>query len=107
MRQLASEKSAHLKAKCYFLVVYQLGSFVLLILSGIIAEAYSKDYIIFIAMIIFMVLSCIAVYKIYINSSCPECGNNFFYKGDNPVNLGFLLYTHKCTNCGYKLKSGE
>ena len=107
MHQLSSKKSSSLKAKCYFLVAYQLGSIALLILSGIIWETYSNDYIVFIAMIIFIILSCIAVYKLYVNSSCPRCGKNFFYKGDNPTNLGFSLYTHKCTNCGYKLNKRE
>lgn len=107
MYQLSSRKSINLKAKCYFLVAYQLGSITLLILSGIIWETYDNDYVIFIAVIVFIVLSCIAVYKLYVNSSCPQCEGDFFYKGNNPANLGFSLYTHKCTNCGYRLTKGE
>lgn len=107
MHQLSSRKNSGLKAKCYFLVCYQLGSIALLIFSGIIWEMYSNNYVVFIAMIIFIFLSGSAVYKLYVNSSCPECGKNFFYKGDNFTNLGFSLYTHKCTNCGYKLKKEE
>lgn len=107
MHQSLSKRSTNLKAKCYFLVVYQLGSLVLLILSGIIWESYSNDYVICIAMMVFIVFSCIAVYKLYVNSSCLQCGKSFFYKGDNPANLGFSLYTHKCTNCSYKLNKRE
>ncbi|OTG70744.1 hypothetical protein B9T26_13450 [Acinetobacter sp. ANC 4169] len=107
MHQSLSRKIMNLKTKCYFLVGYQLGSLVLLILSGIIWEAYSNDYVMFIAMMVFIVSSCIAIYKLYVNSTCPQCEKSFFYKGDNPANLGFSIYTHKCTNCGYKLNKGE
>jgi predicted RNA-binding Zn-ribbon protein involved in translation (DUF1610 family) len=107
MHQLSSKPNSSLRSKCYFLVGYQLGSVALLLSSGILWERYSNDYIIFLAMVFFVILSGFAVYKLYVNSQCPQCRNNFFYKSNNPMNLGFSLYTHKCTNCGYKLKKGE
>lgn len=107
MHQLSSRKSNNIKNKCYFLVTYQLSSIVLLLLSGIIWETYSNASVIFIAMIVYVILSCIAVYKLYVNSTCPKCGRNFFYKEDNPINLGFSFYTHRCTNCKYKIRNGE
>lgn len=35
---------------------------------------------------------------------CPNCHNRFFIKKDSALNIGFSIYTKKCTNCGYKLK---
>lgn len=34
---------------------------------------------------------------------CPNCGNNFFKQNNQFFNIGFSVYTKKCTNCGYKL----
>ena len=103
MFQSSSRKSSNLISKCHFLVLYQLGSIVLFISSGILWDRYAIDALIVISMIIIFIWSFVAIYKIYANSTCPKCNKNFFYKGDNPANLGFSFYTHKCTNCGYKI----
>lgn len=104
MNPKSGETHRNLRAKCYFLASYQLGSIIILAVSGVIWEKYSNDYAILLGAIVFFVLSGIAIYSLYVDSNCPQCRGNFFYKGDNPANLGFSIYTHKCTNCGFKLR---
>lgn len=41
---------------------------------------------------------------IFDDNLCPHCNEYFFKKKGEVANIGFSIYTKKCTNCGYKLK---
>lgn len=45
------------------------------------------------------------IFILIINDNlCPNCNEYFFKKKGEFMNIGFSMYTKKCTNCGYKLK---
>lgn len=51
-------------------------------------------------------IGCLYILKLLIfdDNLCPNCNEYFFKKKGEFMNIGFSMYTKKCTNCGYKLK---
>lgn len=51
-------------------------------------------------------IGCLYILKLLIfdDNLCPNCNEYFFKKKREVFNIGFSMYTRKCTNCGYKLK---
>lgn len=50
----------------------------------------------------------VSIYSLYIlkilifdDHPCPQCHLSFFKKRDSFSNLGFSIYTKKCTNCKF------
>ncbi|WP_433847968.1 hypothetical protein [Acinetobacter proteolyticus] len=86
-------------------VVYQFFSIIILAFFTVVGSEYDLNVLVFLGFFI------VAVYSIYIlkilifdENICPNCNKSFFKKEGSLSNLGFSIYTKKCTNCGYKLK---
>lgn len=91
---------------CRKLVLIQLGSPVVLVSSGITWEKTGHDFFLFFGMFLGCLMLVYALFILLQRPQCPSCHQSFLTKGDG-FNIGFSLYTHKCSNCGYKLKKGE
>lgn len=87
---------------CRYIITVQILSPLSLFGVGILTE--NSNYFgeaIFVHLLIFF-LVCIPVIFM-IQAICPACSNLFFAR-KFLMNIGFSMYTHKCANCGYKLK---
>lgn len=61
-------------------------------------------YVFYLLNLFIFIYSFYIVYNILVKENlCPQCGNSFFRKKDSFANIGFSIYTKKCTNCKYKL----
>lgn len=94
------EKVANLA--CFF----QWSSVLLLVVIG-----FVFDMDIFMVFLFFLFYSCFGFYILLIlilsDNLCPNCHEYFFKKKGEMFNIGFSIYTKRCTNCGYKLKKDE
>ena len=94
---------ATLRSYCNTLLAFQLGMPILLLISGIFWERTGNILGI---IIFFLVFSSTAMYAFYILLSEPKCPNchGLFLAKNYPLNIGFSIYTKKCTTCAYKLR---
>lgn len=87
-----------------FAVFYQFFSVLILMFFTILGNEYQSNFITFIGIFIVLVYSLyILNILIFSDNICPNCNGNFFKKNETVSNLGFSIYTKKCTNCGYKV----
>ena len=92
-----------LKRIANLVVSYQMISIVCFLSISIIFEM--NKILLGLFIVIFFIYSFyIMAILIFRDNLCPNCSNTFFKKKDTLINIGFSIYTKKCTNCGYRLK---
>lgn len=105
MRIKINNKDRELLTVARHVVRYQVTYIAMFFSTGFVVKFMELEIWILLFMISFLVHS---IYILFIfiakENLCPNCNNRFFMKKDNPLNIGFSIYTKKCTNCGYKLK---
>ncbi len=99
-----TENKQKLRKVAFHAVLYQLLS--IAILSLFTTLGYSFDLPVFV-LIGFIIIVCYSAYilKILIidDNLCPNCHHHFFKRAGSFSNLGFSIYTKKCTNCKFKV----
>ncbi|ENX55958.1 MULTISPECIES: hypothetical protein [Acinetobacter] len=86
-------------------VAYQFFSIIILTFFTVVGSEFDLNFLVFLGFFI------VAIYSMYIlkilifdENICPNCNKSFFKKEGSLSNLGFSIYTKKCTSCGCKLK---
>lgn len=100
-----NNKDRELLTVARHVVRYQVTCIAMFLSTGFVVQFVELEIWIALFMISLLVHS-IYILLIFIvkENFCPNCNNRFFMKKDNSLNIGFGIYTKKCTNCGYKLK---
>ena len=94
---------ATLRSYCNTLLAFQLGMPILLFMSCIFWEYTGSVIWLVIFFPISFIMGMCALYILLSEPKCPNCHGLFLAK-NYPLNIGFSIYTKKCTTCGYKLK---
>lgn len=99
-----SDKDYELATVARYVVCYQVTSIIMVFSTGFISKMIKIEiYIPFIIMTFFFFTFYIFFILFVKENICPKCNNSFFKKKNEFLNIGFSIYTRKCTNCGYKL----
>lgn len=106
MSQELSKRVSELKLYSRLLILFQIGG-PFLLFTAIVLWEYTGSALWLLGALLFGFLLLISTLVIIMKQpKCPSCEKPFFTKGYG-FNVGFSMYTYKCSNCGYKLKKGE
>lgn len=82
---------------------YQIITIICFLIISIIFEM--NEILLLLSIPVFFVYTAyILLILIFQDHNCPNCGESFFKKKGTFADIGFSIYTKKCTNCLYKLK---
>jgi len=98
-----SVDSHKIKLACYYLAGLQLTSPIYLAIVSSIYFQYEDHVSPLLVLVLLFLYGVLMLYILLNHDECPNCGKRFFFKGENGFNLGFSMYTHKCSNCKHKL----
>lgn len=100
-----NNKDRELLTVARHVVRYQVTSLAMLWSTGFVVKFIELETWMLLFMMSLLVQSIYILFIFIVKENlCPNCNNRFFMKKDNFLNIGFSIYTKKCTNCGYKLK---
>lgn len=99
------ESHKKLKRITIHAVAFQILSIVFLSLMSVLSYEFDLPILIFIGFFIIVIYSAfILKILIFDDNPCPNCRAPFFKKEGSLSNLGFSIYTKKCTNCKFYLR---
>lgn len=86
-------------------IIYQALSMIFVFSTGFVTLFIPIEIYVILFLFCFFISSMYIFFVLVINDNlCPNCNEYFFKKKGEFMNIGFSMYTKKCTNCGYKLK---
>lgn len=99
MNQKLSERSNRLILLSNLLVLSHILTPLLMFGSVIMWEEFNNILFLILGFLGCFVFGIMVLVIILQQPKCPYCEKSFFTKGDNIFNVGFSMYTRRCTNC--------